>query len=141
MASKDLYSSAKALQAFSFDEITGLEIVSLGIDTKQVETILAVVYADTPQGGSFSGTAVIGFEDNDIDSSPSAPWQTVSDDFIVGNPIEETIDAIRIPKKLGYVGKKRFVRVKVTKAGGSSISVSGSFILGVPLNAPTGVQS
>lgn len=38
----------------------------------------------------------------------------------------------------GYIGKKRYVRAVITKAGGTSIAASAVFVLGHPALAPVG---
>ena len=60
-------------------------------------------------------------------------------DDIIGDPLAEAITAGNVPRKLGYIGKKQFVRATVTgTAGGTTMILNGSYLMGVPHNAPTG---
>lgn len=140
MASKDSYSQTKVFEAFGRTPLPGGNGVALGVDTFGCESFLVFVMPQRTGAGSFSGSGVIGFEDNNVSTSPSAPWETVEPEFIIGNPIAETFDNLADTKKLGYIGKKRFVRATIQTAGGSVMWIGGSYVLKMPLNAPTGVQ-
>lgn len=142
MASKDSYSTTKVFEGFGFTPFSGPVVFSAAIDTKGVESVLFAYVPEPTSIGSFAGTAIMSFEDNDISTSPSAPWEAVEEEFVVGNPTDEIIDTLRVPKKLGYVGKKRFVRLKVVTnpSPTPAMRAGGCWVLGVPLNAPTGVQ-
>ncbi len=137
---KDSYSSSLVFQAFSFSPLDGLTALGIGVDTKGAESLVAFIIAQNTSGGGFSGTALISFEDNNESAEPSAPWVTVEPDFIVGDPTDEILDETGIPKKLGYIGKNRYVRAMINASGGAAMRISGVYALGVPLNAPTGVQ-
>ncbi len=139
MASKALYSSITVHAAYADVTISGQSKSNgIGADTQGSESFAVVI---TPTSGinPVVGPAIIGFEDNDVSTSVFEPtWETVPSDSIIGIPSDEALTTEIQAKKLGYIGKKRYVRATITgTAPGVDMIVNGTYIMSVPHNAPT----
>ncbi len=66
----------------------------------------------------------------------AAPDFTLTDaDFVVGSG---TISAVNTPAKIGYVGKKRYARLRIVSTGVTTgATLTATAIRGVPQDAPT----
>lgn len=66
----------------------------------------------------------------------AAPDFTLTDaDFVVGSG---TISAVNTPAKIGYVGKKRYARLRIVSTGVTTgATLTATAIKGVPGDAPT----
>ncbi|WP_413207013.1 hypothetical protein [Rhodospirillum sp. A1_3_36] len=68
------------------------------------------------------------------DSDDGATWADVADTDLIGT-LSETLTANTV-ERVGYVGEGRYVRVVLTKNGGTSVAASAVVVLGRPALAP-----
>lgn len=139
MASKDLHNSINSELIF-FEEsvINGATVTSSGFDTLRFESIEVLIdwniLGDTVVNAD---TTIIKLQDSDDNSV----FSDVDSTFILGAPLATGIPVDTVVYRIGYVGKKRFIRLVITGPTGTNNYNIYSFLLkGVPLNAPTSVQ-
>lgn len=132
MASIDLKSKIKQevalnIQAISSDTTTaGNEI-----DTAGYESVVFVLQAGTLTDGDY--TLLV--EDSDTSGSG---YVAVSDDFLIGTEASTQLDTSNTASRIGYVGKKQYVKVSVVSANTTSGGTVGAIaILGHALVNPT----
>lgn len=124
---RDIYSSFAALQAVaSGSKNDGVDGAS--IDMKGFYSALFVVNT-----GTISGDGDFSFKVQESDETGSGFADVDADDVIGTAPATM---AATSAYKLGYRGSKRFVRLAVTKAGGTSIQLGAVAILGHAHHAP-----
>lgn len=124
---RDLYSNigvapaqVPAVKSAAGDGIT--------VDTKGFSSVAFVVNTGAIAGDGDFGVAI---QDSDAaDSGFGAP-----DAAFVDSNAPATL-AANASYKLGYRGNKRFVRLQLTKAGGTSIALGAVAVLGNPHVAP-----
>lgn len=138
MASQDLYNRVTVVQAFGFSPITPVA-VSSGADTQGFQSVTTFIVPEFTSSVEFIPAMIIGFQDNDEGTSVNAPWEDVLAPDLIGDPEKELMDELNIPRKLGYIGKKRYVRVIIRKFNPEAIMrVCGVIVLGAPSIASTG---
>ena len=127
MAQKDLHSLTKSTTAFSFSQFSTNETKNgIGFNTTGVESIEFIMGSGVITVPEFVLTMTL--QDSDTDSG----YVDVPAEFVLGTPafINEANDEVNGTgtAKLGYIGKKRFVRCQITGtgAGGSE----GTFHMG-----------
>jgi hypothetical protein len=99
------------------DAADGLEI-----DRKGSQGLLFAVNA-----GAITGSGDFGVKVQESDTSGSGYEDAAADDVISGAPATLVANTAY---QVEYIGKKRFVRLAVTKAGGTSIQMGAVAILG-----------
>lgn len=99
------------------------------IDTKGFSSIAIAVNA-----GAIVGSGDFGAKLQELDTTTSGDFTDVAADFVDSNA-PATL-AASSTFKLGYRGHKRYVRLAVTKAGGTSVALGAVAVLGRPHNAP-----
>lgn len=97
------------LQGFS----SALMVVNTGAVASAGDFSIAIQHSDTTADGDFANV-------------------TVAD--LLGT-IPATLEDTKVYRQ-GYIGKKRYVRAVITKAGGTSIAAGAVFVLGNPVLAP-----
>lgn len=135
MASYDIHTNlkqevAKNIGAISSNTTTNGNI----IDTRYFEAVEFIIQSGTITDGTFTPQIQ---EGDQADLSDAA---TVSSDFIIGATSDATFVAAddNKAKRIGYVGKKRFVRLNLVSTGVSSGGTFGAIaVLGHPRNMPT----
>ena len=86
--------------------------------TKDINTILDVSNA---------------FDESDTAAAPD--FTATAADFVIGSG---TINAASAPAKIGYVGKKRYARLRIVSTGVTTgATITGVAVRGVPQDAPT----
>jgi hypothetical protein len=101
------------------------------IDTKGYESITFVLESGAYTDGTY--TPLI----QDGDNSGLSDAAAVADDFLIGTEAAAAISAAHNRKLVGYVGKKRYVRLSVVSASTTSgATIGASVILGNPKHAP-----
>lgn len=124
---KDLYSNFAAVQAVA----SGLKsdaVDGVAIDLKGFYSALFVVNT-----GPVTGDGDFSFKVQESDEAGSGFADADADDVIGTAPATM---AATSAYKLGYRGSKRFIRLAVTKTGGTSIQLGAVAILGHAHHAP-----
>lgn len=120
-------------------------------DTKVVASLAPAVQAATLKGGTVdlqgfgsalmvvNTGAVAGAGDFSIamqhsDTTTDGDFSDVTAADLLGT-IPATLEDTKVYRQ-GYIGKKRYVRAVITKAGGTSIAAGAVFILSEPALAP-----
>jgi len=129
-----------------YDEKTSmLQKVALNIQTINTDTTTAGAIIDTYGYGACTfiiqaGTVSAG----DItpliqegDDSGLSDAANVSDDFLIGTEVLAKVDASNEITKIGYVGKKRYVRLSAVSATSCNMLVGAICVLGKALEIPT----
>ena len=135
MSSIDLSTLIKTESAFDLQEITS-DTTTAGniIDTAGSESLDFVLLAGAITTGVF--TPVI----EDGDDSGLSDAAVVTDDFLIGTEAAAIInssDSSNSTRRIGYVGKKRYVRLsEVTTETGNGF-IAAVAIKGAPRTAPT----
>lgn len=124
---KDLYSNFKAVQAFASASTSAAGDGAV-IDMKGFQSALFLVNT-----GAISGAGDLSFKLQESDQSASG-FTDVAPADVIG--IAPATMAASTAYKLGYRGKRRYIRLSVTKAGGTSIQMGAVAILGHPHIAP-----
>jgi len=138
MSSIDLSTLIKTESAFNLQEIT-TNTTTAGniIDTAGFESLDFVLLAGTITTGVF--TPVI----EDGDDSGLSDAAAVADDFLIGTEVAAVISgsgASDSTRRIGYVGKKRYVRLSEVSSGTASGFVAAVAIKSAPRTAPTAVD-
>lgn len=124
---KDLYSNFAAVQALASASTSAAGDGAV-IDMKGFQSALFLVNA-----GAITGAGDFSFKLQESDQSGSGFTDVAAADVIGAAPATM---AASTAYKLGYRGKKRYIRLSVTKAGGTSIQMGAVAILGHPHIAP-----
>ncbi|MBN9334922.1 hypothetical protein [Devosia sp.] len=118
---KGLFHNFKAIPAIASgsksDAADGIEI-----DRKGSQGILFAINA-----GAVTGSGDFGVTVQESDESGSGYADAAADDVISGVPATLAANSAY---QVEYIGKKRFVRLAITKAGGTSIQLGAVAILG-----------
>jgi len=135
MAQKDLKNKVKTLVAFNIQAISS-DTTTAGaiIDTLGYESVTFVIQSGTLTDGAY--TPLI----QDGDNSGLSDVAAVSDDFLVGTEAAAAFVLAddNTTKRIGYVGKKRYVRLNIVSASTSSGGTFGAVcILGDAISQPT----
>jgi hypothetical protein len=130
MASRDLYNTIKSTQSMAPAARTATAN-GTGVDLKGYHSAVAIIEV----GARTDGTHTFELQESDDNSTFTA----VADADLQGT--EPAVAASGDQNKvyeLGYLGKKRYLRVKVTVSGATSGAVYGATIVtGTPAKAPT----
>lgn len=122
MAKIDTYHTTNSEPAFAITVLTGTQEVFGGvIDTYKTESVQFIGHVDQLS----SGTYTVEIQEDD-DSGFSSPADVASD-FVLGSPMVFTSSDPDGSGHIGYVGHKRYVRVKINAAaaaGGASIGIT-----------------
>lgn len=139
MAKQDLVNNIKVAAAFDTQSIT-TDTTTAGdvVDTQGFESVTFIVKAGALNAGTF--TPLI--EDAD-ESAFNVTNAAVADAYLIGTEAGAALtdaqdhDSV----KIGYIGKKRYVRLSIVSSGASGANtLSGVCILGHPTNAPQSTQ-
>lgn len=121
MSTYDNASLLKFAKALNIQAITASStVVGNSIDTKGFESLTFLYEV----GARTDGTFTVLIQDSDDDST----FADVVDNFLIGT--ESAINTANTIKKIGYVGKKRYVKLSfVASAVTSGATVSATAIL------------
>lgn len=125
---RDLYSNIGTKQAIvpAVKSVAGDGIV---IDTTGFSSIAFIVNT-----GAIAGDGDFGLAVQDSDTTTTGDFVAAGAEFVDGNA-PATL-AASATYKIGYRGNKRYVRLQLTKAGGTSIALGAVAVLGHPHDAP-----
>jgi hypothetical protein len=123
MASYDQKTSLKPVKALNITAITSSTTTAgSSIDTKGFESLTLFVELGARTDGTF--LPLIQDSDDDIN------FVDVADQFLIGTEAEAQINTANTIKTIGYVGKKRYVKLSiVSTAVTSGATVSATAIL------------
>ncbi len=130
MASIDLKNDIKQLSAFDIQAIT-TDTTTVGneIDTLGFESVTFILQAGTLTDGDYT----ILVQDSDVSGSG---FVDVTDDFLIGTEAATQVSASNAITRIGYVGKKRYVKISVVSANTTSGGTVGAIAaLGSPRHA------
>lgn len=136
MSSKDLHNNV--LQRIAFNGATiNTDATTAGniIDTQFYESIEFVLQVNAWSAGTV--TPLI----QDGNSSTLTDAAAVTDDFLLGAETAAALNAANTSSRIGYVGKKRYVRLSAVSTGTANLYFSAMAILGNPHDAPTDLNS
>lgn len=123
---KDLYSNVKAVPAIVPAVKTAAGDGST-VDVQGFGSLLFVINTGAIAGDGDFGVKV-------QDSANGSDWADAAAVDVQGT-IPDTLDATSA-YRVGYTGSKRYVRLALTKEGGTSIALGAVAILGHPAVAP-----
>lgn len=125
---KALFSNIGVALALS-PAVQAAAVNGLAVDLAGFGTAVAVINT-----GAIAGAGDFGVKLQHSDTSTSGDFVDVPASDVQGSvPATLTADS---SFKLGYIGKKRFIRVAMSKAGGTSIAAGAVVIKGQPRTAP-----
>ncbi len=131
MASVDLKNDIKSLNALNIQAITtsattaGVEIDTLGFDSVTFEILT---------GARTDGTVTPLIQESDTSGSYSG---SVADDDLIGTEADAALSAAQSRSIIGYVGKKRYVKLSlVSTSVTSGLTAGASAILGAAKHNP-----
>jgi hypothetical protein len=131
MASVDLKNDIKSLNALNIQAITtnattaGVEIDTQGFDSVTFEVIT---------GARTDGTVTPLIQESDTSGSYAG---SVADDDLIGTEANAALSAAQSRSIIGYVGKKRYVKLSlVSTAVTSGLTAGASAILGAAKHNP-----
>ncbi len=125
---KDIYSNTGLALALA-PAVQAAAVNGSAVDLKDFASALVVVNT-----GAIVGAGDFGVKLQHSDTSTSGDFIDVPAEDVKGNaPATLAADS---SYKLGYIGSKRFIRVSLTKTGGTSIAAGAVIIKGRPNIAP-----
>ena len=127
---KDTYHDNKAVQALA-PAVVAAAVNGLAVDLAGFDSALFVINT-----GAIVGAGDFGVKLQESDTTTDADFSDVAAADQLGT-IPATL-AANSTYRVGYIGskRKRYVRAVVTKAGGTSIALGASAVLGHPHIAP-----
>lgn len=126
---RDLHSNILAIAAHA-PAVVSATASGASADLQGFKSAAIVVNTGAIAGaGDFAASV----EESDNDSD----WTAVVAADLLGAALPDTLAAASV-YQIGYRGTKRYIRVPLTKAGGTSIAAGVTVIKGHPDNAPTG---
>jgi len=122
MASYEQKTSLKPVKALNITAITSsTTTVGSSIDTKGFESLTLFVELGARTDGTF--LPLVQDSDDDIN------FANVDDQFLIGTEAEAQINTANTIKTIGYVGKKRYVKLSIVStavaSGGATVSATG----------------
>ena len=131
MASRDLKNEIKIVNALNIASITtntttvGVEVDTIGFESVTIEVIT---------GARTDGTVTPLLQETDVAGSYSG---SVADEDLIGLEANAALSELNARARLGYIGKKRYVRLSlVSTSVTTGLTAGGSVILGNPKSAP-----
>ena len=120
MASVDQKSDIKQLSALNIQSIT-TDTTTAGneIDMQGFEALTLVIQAGTLTDGTYTPLV------QESDTSGSG-FTDVANDDLVGTEADAAVDASNEIKRIGYVGKKRYVKLSIVSTSTTSGGTVGS---------------
>lgn len=132
MSSFDLKNNVSVANALNIQAISSnTSVAGVSIDTKGFESATFAIQSGTLTDGTYTPEV--------SESDDNSTFTAVADDFLIGteaNAVLVATDDNKV-KTIGYVGKKRYVKLTITSTGVTSGGTLGaSVILGHPKSAP-----
>jgi hypothetical protein len=121
MASYDQKTLLKPVKALNITAITSSTTTAgSSIDTKGFESLTLFVELGARTDGTFLPLVQ--------DSDDNINFVDVADQFLIGTEAEAQINTANTIKTIGYVGKKRYVKLSIVSTavgGGATVSATG----------------
>jgi hypothetical protein len=137
MASFDLYNDITVTSGLNIGAIsTNTTTSGPWIDTLGAYGLTYSILSGTITDGTYTPN----LQESDSDAGSHSDASNVSTDFVIGTYADATFVAAddNTAKKLGYAGKKRYVRLQLVSTGVTTGgTLSASAIVGIPRHAPT----
>ncbi len=132
MSSFDLKNNVSVANALNIQAISSnTSVAGVSIDTKGFESATFAIQSGTLTDGTYTPEV--------SESDDNSTFTAVADDFLIGteaNAVLVATDDNKV-KTIGYVGKKRYVKLTITSTSVTSGGTLGaSVILGHPKTAP-----
>ena len=123
-ACQDLYNHMEQASAFDFAVISS-DTTTTGniIDTTGFNSITFLLAASAYTDGAYAMTLTEG------DDSGLSDGATVESKFIIGDASTISVGAANTPKRLGYVGKKRYVRLNIVSTATTTGATLGATVI------------
>ena len=125
---RDLYSNVGTAQAI-VPAVKTAAGDGIAIDTKGFSSVAIVINT-----GAIAGDGEFGVALQESDTTTGGDFGAVDAAFVDSNA-PDTLEA-NSTYKVGYRGNKRYVRLQLTKAGGTSIALGAVAVLGDPHDRP-----
>lgn len=123
---RDLYSNIATFQALA------PAVQAVAVQGPAIDMVGAGRAAFVVNTGAVAGSGDYGLTLQDSDNGTTG-WAAVAADLVQTNaPATLAADSVY---RLGYIGHKRYVRLSLTKAGGTSIAAGATAII-TPYNRP-----
>lgn len=132
MASVDLHNKIQERNALNFQTIAS-DTTTAGviIDTLSFESVEFILKTGAVTAGDV--TALI----EDGDDAGLSDAAAVADQFLLGTEAATILNAANGNSRIGYNGKKRYVRLSAVTDNSANLEVGAIAVLGAPLDAPT----
>jgi len=119
MASYDQKTSLKAVKALNIASIaTSTTTAGSSIDTKGFESLTLFVELGARTDGTFLPLVQ--------DSDDNSTFADVIDQFLIGTEAEASLNTANTVKSIGYVGKKRYVKLSIVSSAVTSGGATAS---------------
>ncbi|MGP2493517.1 hypothetical protein ACTDI4_18040 [Mesorhizobium sp. PUT5] len=125
---KDSYSNV-AVAASLAPAVQAATAKGATVNTSGFGTALLVVNT-----GEIAGSGDYSLKIQESDTTTDGDFANVAADDLIG-VLPATLEASKVYRQ-AYIGKKRYLRAVITKAGGTSIAAGAVFVLGTPALAP-----
>jgi hypothetical protein len=132
MASQDIHYNVQQITAFNGATInTDTTTAGNIIDTQFYEAIEFTIQTNAWTTGNITPLLTEG------DDPALTDGVAVDAAFLLGSYADAVLNAANESSRIGYVGKKRYVRLSLVSAGSANLYASSMAILGHPHTAPT----
>ena len=136
MSSRDMHNNIKPFVAFAEAAITAAATLeSTGEDTANFQSLEFILNWIVVSSVSVDAdTTIVKLEDSD----DNVVFADVDSTFVLGTPLATGIPVADLAYRIGYVGKRQFVRLSITAPTGTNDYTITSYVIkGVALNNPT----
>jgi len=112
-------------------QVVTADVSGAAVDTRGFDSAIAIVIA-----GAIVAAGLVLPILQESDTTTDGDFTNVAAGDIKGTPfVNLTASSIQ---KVGYTGKKRYLRIKLDYVSGTSVAVSSSIVLGTPARLPVG---
>ena len=125
---KDSYSNVAVVASLA-PAVQAATLKGTTVDTSGFGTALMVVNT-----GAIAGDGDYSIAMQESDTTTDGDFTDVAADDRIG-AIPATLEAGKVYRQ-SYIGRKRYLRAVITKAGGTSVAAGAVFVLGKPALAP-----
>jgi hypothetical protein len=130
MATKDLFSDIDVLNALNNTVITeNTTSDGIIIDTRGFESLTFILNVRARSAGA------VQLNVQHADTNSGGAMVNVDDDNLIGTEAGTSLNAANTLARIGYAGKKRYVRIQAVATGTANMTYNATAILGHPLRA------
>jgi hypothetical protein len=120
-ASRNLSQSLKATNTFSPAVVTANAAKTIGVDTRDFESVMLVA-----QAGAIAGAGIVTPVAQECDTIGGVYTDVAAAD-LEGAFVAFTADSVQ---KVGYKGTKQFVAIRMAYTSGTSVACGGTVVMG-----------